>query len=312
MVKYVVCDTGGSKTLLECLDESGLVCGKYFAAGFGKSVDDLCEIPELSRILEKIENPANVKSVVVNLGGKNKTQLYRAFSKVFVNADISVFRESEGEASKALSEIYGSEIVVLAGTGTIACGFSDGATAVCGGWGMNIGDGGSGYYIGLEAIKRSLTELDGRRPLSLLCQAVTGESKPINEKAVCEIAKTRDHVREKILPLTREGVARYAKTVLECAEKGDAKSVEILEAAGVELGELAVKTAEKLNLDELNGVVFTGGVINSKKFIEGKITEKIKERYGDVKITYLTNGIVEGLEYIAKNKNSEGEKTYVS
>lgn len=312
MVKYIVCDTGGSKTLVEGLDENGMVREKYLAAGVGKSIDDSSEIPELSQVLRKIENPAEVKKIVVNLGGKNKFQLYRTFSEIFVNADIDVFRESEGEVSKALSKMYDSEVVVLAGTGTIACGFSDNATAVCGGWGMNIGDGGSGYYIGLESIKRSLTELDGNKPLSLLSQVITGEREPINKKTIEEIAKTRDNVRDKILPLTRDGVAGYAKTVLECAEKGDSTSVAILEAAGEKLGDLAVKTAEKLSLDKLRGVVFTGGVIHSRKFIENKIAEKIENRYGNVKITYLINGVVEGLEYIAKNKNREGENTYVS
>ena len=302
MLKHVVCDTGGSKTLLELIDEKGEIIKSFSLEGFGLSVDSLKDIPVLTEILSKIETPNKVKTVTVNLGGKNKEQIFNIFQKVFVNAKINVFRESEALASKALSEIYNSEVVVLAGTGAISCGFlGDGTTAVCGGWGMNIGDQGSGYYIGMEAIKRSLIELDAKEPLSLLAKTITGEEESIgSENDASKIATTRDRVRAKIYPLTRENVAKYAKTVLACAERNDRLSIEILTDAGKELGKLAVATAKKLKANKLNGIVFTGGVINSKKFIKDSIEEVIKESYGQVKIHYLTDGVIEGVRYIAK------------
>lgn len=303
MLKHIVCDIGGSKTLLEFMDENGFVIKSFSLEGFGLSIDSLEDIPVLTEILNKTENPNEVQTVTVNLGGKNKEQIFNIFKKVFVNAKINVFRESEALASKALSKIYNSEVVVLVGTGAIACGFlGDGTTAVCGGWGMNIGDQGSGYYIGMEAIKRSLLELDANQALSLLAKTITGEKETIKaEDDVSVISSKRDRVRAKIYPLTRENVAKYAKTVLNCAERNDGLSIEILTDAGRELGQLAVATAKILKVDKLNGIVFTGGVINSKKFIKDSIEEVVKKHYGEVKIHYLTDGVIEGVRYISKN-----------
>lgn len=305
MSKKLVCDTGGSKTILEILDEENNVVKKFIDKGFGLASDGLEEILELNNLLSLIENPNEIKYIVINLGGKNKEQIKNHFQKVFVNAKINIFRESEGNVSKALAKMFNSEVVVLAGTGAISCGFSgDEKAVVCGGWGMNISDQGSGYYIGMEAIKQSLLELDGSKQLSLLTKTLTGQNEPLScVTDINIIAEVRDSVRKKLYPLSRENIAKHAKTTLECAQKGDKVSIDILGLAGAELGKLAVRTAEKLSLKKLNGVVFTGGIINSKKFIEKSLEKEIYKVYGQVKITYLTDGVIEGIRYIAKKAN---------
>ena len=75
MLKHIVCDTGGSKTLLEFMDENGFVIKSFSLEGFGLSIDSLEDIPVLTEILNKTENPNEVQTVTVNLGGKNKEQI---------------------------------------------------------------------------------------------------------------------------------------------------------------------------------------------------------------------------------------------
>ncbi len=59
----------------------------------------------------------------------------------------------------------GPGILVIAGTGSIAWGRGeDGREARVGGWGSLLGDEGSGYAVGLEALRRVARDVDGRGP----------------------------------------------------------------------------------------------------------------------------------------------------
>src|SRR5262249_9170650 len=63
----------------------------------------------------------------------------------------------------------GSGIVIIAGTGSIVYGKNAaGRAARAGGWGHMIGDEGSGYWIGREALAAVMRATDGRGPATRL------------------------------------------------------------------------------------------------------------------------------------------------
>jgi glucosamine kinase len=67
----------------------------------------------------------------------------------------------------------GAGILLIAGTGSVAYGRAeDGRTARCGGWGMVLGDEGSGYGIGRDALRAALQAADGRGPSTRLLEAL--------------------------------------------------------------------------------------------------------------------------------------------
>jgi N-acetylglucosamine kinase-like BadF-type ATPase len=64
-------------------------------------------------------------------------------------------------------------IIVIAGTGSIACGRgSDGSSARAGGYGFLLGDEGAGYWIGRECIRTALRARDGLGPRSAIDEVV--------------------------------------------------------------------------------------------------------------------------------------------
>ena len=156
MLHFLAIDIGGSKTKLAVFDENLKQIRIDTAPGFALSFESNEDMPELKKAVLDIVKDFEICSVAVNLGGKNKNQVYRAVKECIPQSAVSIFRESEGIASIYLAKHYGAECVLLAGTGTIVTAFdAEGRIIIAGGWGMNIGDGGSGYYIGLEAVKRS-------------------------------------------------------------------------------------------------------------------------------------------------------------
>jgi len=77
----------------------------------------------------------------------------------------------------------------VAGTGSVVMGKSpDGSTISIGGWGRVIGDEGSGYYIGLEALKAVSREIDGGGKAGLPCRGHLG-SGCTSGHGVCGIAR---------------------------------------------------------------------------------------------------------------------------
>lgn len=305
MKKHIICDTGGSKTIIEVLDENFNVIERHTTCGFGLVNDSLEILPELEKVLMQIPDKQEVESVVVNVGGNNKGQIEYNFKRFFPKAQMLIFRESEGVVSQALASLYKAQVVVLAGTGVIAYGICDDDNIVIsGGWGMNISDQGSGYEIGLMAIRESLLELDQEKPLSEIAKLVTGLEKPFSAKAnAYEFALERDKVRQRFSPITRAGVAKYAKLVVSCAEKGDRKSVKILTNAGKELGKQIIRAVQKTKCKEFKSAVVTGGIVNAKCFIKDSLEREIAKKYKDVTITYLTDGVIEGVRQISKSQN---------
>ena len=64
-------------------------------------------------------------------------------------------------------------IIVIGGTGSVAYGQNAaGETALAGGWGYLMGDEGSGYDIGLQALRAACQAQDGRGPATTLQQLI--------------------------------------------------------------------------------------------------------------------------------------------
>jgi N-acetylglucosamine kinase-like BadF-type ATPase len=137
-------------------------------------------------------------------------------------------------------------VLVTAGTGSIAFGRNAaGEERRAGGWGWMLGDEGSGWWIGREAIRAALAAWEGSGPDTRI------------EEMVCEhfyLETTYDVIpqiyREKI---ARRDVTLLAEPVAELAKAGDAVASRIYHEAGRALGRLAVVAGKHLGLarDEL-------------------------------------------------------------
>ena len=177
----------------------------------------------------------------------------------FPNAQVRVERESGGVIARAILSEYGANILVMAGTGCIAFARFRGKERVLGGWGYDIGDEGSGYYIGRKAVGYALRELDGEagKELSLFTRTVFQESEPFISSSFEEFPKKRDSARGKLVR-DRRGIAALSKVVATCAREGCPLSLRVLKENAEELGAL-VSLASAGEEEEIR-VVINGGV----------------------------------------------------
>lgn len=156
----------------------------------------------------------------------------------------------------AVGGTYG--IAVNAGTGAIAIGFNkEGRFARADGWGYILGDEGSGYWIGTEAIKAALRAYDGREGTTLLQKFVKTYFSVKELPELIEIT-----YQKKLFP---HQVARIAPLVFTAAEAGDKIAYRILEEAGYKLGLSTKAVIQRLKMKkERFKLALAGGVFRNE------------------------------------------------
>ncbi len=137
----------------------------------------------------------------------------------------------------------GTGVAVIAGTGSAAWGKNDaGEEARAGGWGYLLGDEGSGYWLGREAVRHSLRRMNQGLEPDRLSRALL-DSVGVEEpgKLIALFHSPPD--------TGRRYWAQQARLVVEAADAGDDISRALVEQAGRDLAELAEQAVRQLGLD---------------------------------------------------------------
>jgi N-acetylglucosamine kinase-like BadF-type ATPase len=156
----------------------------------------------------------------------------------------------------------GPGILQIAGTGSNCVGRApDGTLETAGGWSSRLGDEGSGYWIGVNSIRRALHALDREEP----CQVIP---------KVMEIWGTKD--MDEFIDLgdgtPAPDFAALAPAINELAEAGDAVAVGTLQQAAIDLVGFVLLVRSKLRRKHgIAGeipVAWTGSVIAKMDLVQ--------------------------------------------
>ncbi len=152
-------------------------------------------------------------------------------------------------------------VLVLAGTGSVALAVDQqGRQARAGGWGYLLGDEGSGYWLGLEALRAITRAADGRGPATMLAGSVLDSLALPGVQAITLWLYAPGELR------TRD-VARLAPLVCACAEEGDPVAGEIIHRAAAELALLRDTVVARLGLEDAP-VAFAGGLLTERTALQ--------------------------------------------
>lgn len=155
-------------------------------------------------------------------------------------------------------------IVLIAGTGSVACAKAeDWRIHRVGGWGRVLGDAGSAYSIGREAVQAALRVFEGRGDATLLTNQV------LSFFGIERI--------EEIITLVHQGkadLAAFAPQVIEAESKRDHVAHGILFRAAGELAELVRVLVVRLQPRRKLPVVLIGGLVEN----ESSFTKMVRER----------------------------------
>lgn len=167
-------------------------------------------------------------------------------------------------------------VAVISGTGSNCFGVDEhGATWRCGGWGHVLGDEGSGYVIGLDALKAAIRYRDGRGPWSSL---VPGLLRHYDVPSIEEMAGVVYETYEKA------DVAALAKLVGDAADEGDEVARRILGDAGRALAELVATTCRHLTFPSVIPVATVGSTFRAGPWLLDPFEELLRREQPQVDI----------------------------
>jgi N-acetylglucosamine kinase-like BadF-type ATPase len=229
-----------------------------------------------------------VAYAVVGMAGLNdasESAAHAALERVWQQTGLTcpVRVVSDPVAAFAAGTHERSGAVLIAGTGSIAAWISD-ETVVhrVDGHGWLVGDDGSGFWLGRQAVRAVLAELDGRGEPTLLRMAVLGtlaDSDELPSDPTAQLTVLRGAVYDQP-PIA---LSRLAPLVPAAAEAGDRVAQRIVDRAVT----LLVDTIDALYADlkehgDVTGapVVLAGDMLTSPGRIQREVLRRTAERYG--------------------------------
>ncbi len=178
----------------------------------------------------------------------------------------------ETDARVALAGATGNQpgIVIIAGTGSIACGINArGRFARAGGWGPAMGDEGSGSYIGRRALEAVVAAYDYRGEPTAMMDPILrhfGVSSPPELPPVIYDDPER----------ARREIAQLSRVVVKAAQEGDPVAIDILHDAAIELARAVTAVIEQLRMEnESFQVAYVGGVFEAGELVLAPLREEI-------------------------------------
>ena len=180
-------------------------------------------------------------------------------------------------------------IAVIAGTGSVAWGLdNEGRQARSGGWGYLLGDEGSGYWVGREAVRATLHRFNRAEPLGILGEAVlqgTGVQKP--EELIALFHG----------PSGRRYWAGQAHLVFQAADAGDDAAQKIIEDGARHLRGLITDVASVLGVHR--PVIIGGGLAVHQPRLQELLSEGLAQDGFD-QVRFLTADPVHGVDYLLR------------
>jgi N-acetylglucosamine kinase-like BadF-type ATPase len=254
-------DAGGTKTVCQLADERANVLAESRGPGANLQAGGELEVEKALHAVmaealgrdrsirptaiccgmagvDRPEDVAAVRAILTRIGQK-------ADLLIVNDALIALEAGAPGEAG----------VVIVAGTGSIAYGRdAEGHAARAGGWGHVLGDEGSGYWLGRQALQAVVRAADGRGPATLLSHLVLEHYR---------VGRAQDLVHQIYYGGSRpSAIAALGALVERAADQDDAVAQQIVQTGAAELAAAAISVATRLRLDACP-VVLSGGMFRA-------------------------------------------------
>ena len=272
-VQVLGIDAGGTKTICYLAGGDGRVLGE--ARGGGANLQTEGELA-VEKVLHAVMEDAigshepTVAAICLGMAGVDREGegaiVGEIMRRIGAGARVVVVNDALVALVAGVGDAAG--VVIISGTGSIAYGRNrDDRAARAGGWGHVLGDEGSGYWIGRQALRAVTRAADSRGPATALVARVLKHfevERPSD--LVAEVYQREPH---------RPELARLARVVQEARNEGDELATQILEQAAHELVRAARSVVERLQLrEETFDFILSGGVFAGVPWL----TEELQRR----------------------------------
>lgn len=232
-MRWLGIDGGGTKTAFTIFDEDMRERGRqvlgtchYAQVGFDGMRDVLAEGIAWARGGGELAEPFGIGVGMCGYGEAEEAtrRIDEVVATVAQGRPVELVNDVEAAWAAGLDLADG--IVLIAGTGSIAHGVCRGRTMRTGGWDYELGDEGSGGWLGKELLRAFTRQSDGRDEAGSLLDIVRRALDLRDDFDLITFAQK--HMAD------RSAVSRLAPLVSEAAAAGDASARRIFERAAQE------------------------------------------------------------------------------
>ena len=291
-------DAGGTSTRAALVDSSGVVRG----TGNGGGANPNAHEPEVAagRIAAAVvaalgtADPADVLACVVGMAGVSKLSdpavaavFDAAWARIGLAGRVRMVADAEVAYASATSAPDGT--VLVAGTGSIAGRIRERRLAgTAGGYGWLLGDEGSAFWLGREAVRSTLEALGRGLPLDGLPSAVLAEAFGPSAMDARTDAERLATSRALITNANAEApvrLARFAPLVSAACATGEPAARAIVTRAAELLAANALATRGP---EEKTPVVLVGSVLTG----DSPVGALVRERLAGLEVLTSSDGVL--------------------
>ncbi|MGB2566880.1 N-acetylglucosamine kinase [Micromonospora citrea] len=238
-------------------------------------------------------DPARVRAGTIGLAGAARLLAdpagRAAFDRAWAQAGLRCPYVVHGDALVAYASGTAAPdgTVLIAGTGAIAAQVRDlRLDRVADGHGWLLGDAGSGFWLGREAVRHLLADLDrGSAPGPLGTRVLTGLL------GSAEVApRPRDTVDTLVQAVTRQApveLARLAPLVVTAAVEGEPAAVQLIGQAATHLVESASRIRPSATVEP---IVLGGGLLTGDTPLAAAVRAEARRRWPDAPVRTAGDG----------------------
>ena len=227
---YLGVDGGGTRTRVALVDgdgrESARTEGPPALVDPGNPESTIHVIVELChRVVKQAGEVLPASGLWAGVAGAGTEPMRGIVESALREAGIAERVAAGADAEAAFSDAFGDSqagILLISGTGSIALGRgADGSSVRVGGWGAYLGDEGSGYAVGMAALRAIVRGRDGR-------STATSLGPPILQELGVEAP---EELIQWVASAGKNDVASLVPIICREAESGDAVASHIVEGA---------------------------------------------------------------------------------
>lgn len=242
-------DSGGTKTVVAIAERSGRVVALAHSAGLDPIADDQWE-SHLAALLAPL---GPVEAAVLGLPFHGEMPEISARQQAAATRLLGPAARAMNDVAVAFEgALVGEEgVLVLAGTGSMSWARGPRGERRCGGWGDAIGDEGSAYWIGREALGIASRMVDGRQACGAFADGLLGALGITGDDLIGWIYRQ---------PQPRAAIASVARHISAMAARGDWVAKGLMERASEHLSVLGHAVARQAGLAAPLRWSYAGGV----------------------------------------------------
>ncbi|MET7279124.1 BadF/BadG/BcrA/BcrD ATPase family protein [Kribbella sp. NPDC005582] len=288
-------DLGGTSTRIVIADSEGNVVGRGAAAGGNPTSHPTTAAANFGQALHAAVtglDPARVQAAVIGAAGGSALdipEIRAQFDAAWTGAGLTVEPRFIGDLEVAFASgtPQPDGHVLISGTGSNAGVVRDHRLVrTAGGHGWLLGDEGSGFWLGREAVRSVLLSFDLEEPLGLLGTSVLQSLLPTHDPALFAqrdgYAIARNEVIRAVNTRPPVLMAELARTVVAAYEQDDKTAHALVKRAA----DLLIETVGRIRTTkDTTPLVLTGSVAGEQSPVGQLLREAFHDRFNGEVLT---------------------------